>query len=125
MCWHNKFGTINFTNEQLFLKKVFCTACLQIQFGFIFFCQKTICAKVKCKMLVKSATGVNFANILQAALFSKDPKLQKNQSSHKCLFCTFVIFVSKSFSYNVSEIDTCCQFHQRFTAPKNYQAKCN
>jgi len=43
----------HFTYEQLFCSKVFCTAFLYLQFGFVFFWQKKICTKGAQKMLVK------------------------------------------------------------------------
>jgi len=43
--------------EQLFCTKLLCAAFLYLQFGFIFFWQKNIGAKVARKMLVKLAIG--------------------------------------------------------------------
>jgi hypothetical protein len=53
--------------KQLFHTKVFCTAFLSLQFGFVIFWQKDFGTKAAHKMLVKLTPGVNFTNIKQAA----------------------------------------------------------
>jgi hypothetical protein len=51
--------------EQLFHAKVFCTAFMRLQLGFVFFWQKDFGAKAAHKMLViLTPPGVNFTNIL-------------------------------------------------------------
>jgi len=57
---------INFINILLnhFLFKVRSAAFFKLQFGFVNFWQKNICAKAAPKMLMKLTKGVNFINIL-------------------------------------------------------------
>ena len=53
--------------------------------------------------------GVNFTNILRAAFTRADPKSAKKDSQLKQLFCDFGIYVRKSCSQNVGEIDPWCR----------------
>jgi len=59
-------------------------------FSFEFFWQNNVGAKTAHKMWVKSTTGVDFTNILQAAFVSTDFKAQRPY------FCAFGICTRKS-----------------------------
>ncbi len=52
--------------------KVFCAEFRGLQFRFVILQHKDFGAKTASKMLVKSATGFNFINILQTALANKN-----------------------------------------------------
>jgi len=82
----------------LFHTKVFCSACLSLQHGFVTFWQKDIGAKAVHKILMKLTTGVNFTNILWA-IFSMIYFCQKNTNPN----CEHInaaenTFVQKSYS---------------------------
>ncbi len=49
--------------EQLFRTKVFCTAFLELQFGFVIFWGKIIGAKVACKTMMKLTKGFYFLSL--------------------------------------------------------------
>ncbi len=50
-------------NEQLFRMKVFCTAFMCLEFGFVIYCQKDFGAKAANKMLVKLTPGGQNSNL--------------------------------------------------------------
>jgi hypothetical protein len=54
---------------------------------------------------VSETFGVNFTNILCTAFTYTDPKSAKKYSQAVSLFCVLGIFVRKSFTSNVDEID--------------------
>jgi len=60
--------------------KVFYTAFICSQFGFVIFWWNNICKKAARKMLVKLTTGVNFSNILCATFVHTDHKSKKTNS---------------------------------------------
>ncbi len=77
------------------------------------FCAFGICTfKGFINMLVKSTLGLNFINVLSAALMLLDPKSIKRHWWLNCIFDTVRICTCKSCLKNVDEIDTCLQFHQ-------------
>jgi hypothetical protein len=70
--------SVNFNNIlQAAFSKVFCAAFFYLQFGFLIFWQKKVVAKAAHKMLVKSATGVNFKT-KQSLFYPKSFTIMKN-----------------------------------------------
>jgi len=80
---HMVTPTLDFTNilrASLSYKSAMQTS-FEILFMFVYFCERKLATKGDCKMLMKSTPGVNFINILQAALTSADTKNTKKKDS--------------------------------------------
>jgi hypothetical protein len=67
---------------RLFLIKVFCTAFLKLQFGFVIFWYKNIGAKAACKMLMKLTTGVIQRGLFCMIAMEAAKSLAKDQNSN-------------------------------------------
>ncbi len=67
------------------------------------------------KVFVKLIPWVNFINIFTHSSYSCRSQKQKNSVKSSVIFYTFGIYQSKSCSWNIGEIDTLSQFHQRST----------
>jgi len=94
-----------------------------ITFGFAIFWHQNIGKKVLSKMLMKLTPGVNFTNILWAALAHIDPKSEKIHWWLDYLSAPWGSAQIKAVSKHDVEIDLRCQFHQHFTS-RFYVRKC-
>ncbi len=68
------------------------------------------CVQGVIKTLMKLTPGISLTNILQAAFAHLENKSTKKDWQPDCLLGTFVIWVCKSFVWNVDEINTWYQF---------------